>query len=301
LTNGVHQLIFVKKDGCRDTLVVKVYCTSTKLIQEKIYVGQKDTVCLDVAELLGNIKDIKNIWPLKSGEHAKFELLPGSRCITCTGIEAGGMDEAAFVITDEYGVQDTTMFQITVLERKDAVPTPEAVADQSVGKEGEVMILDVLTNDKLAGQKLVEIKITEQPKNGFVFVNQDNKIVFTPKPGFCDDDNDEFFAYKICTVGGCDDAPVTIRVLCSDIKVFTGFSPNNDGVNDTFVIEGVLANPDNQLTIFNRYGNQVYTKEGYRNDWDGTWNGRNLPDGTYFYLFEDGKGNTKAGYIQIQR
>ncbi len=301
LTNGVHQLIFVKKDGCRDTMVVKVYCTSTRLIQEKIYVGQKDTVCLDVAELLGNIKDIKNIWPSKSGEHAQFELLAGSRCITCTGMEAGGMDEAAYVITDEHGIQDTTIFQITVLERKDATTTPEAVSDQGVGKEGEVMILDVLANDKLAGQKLTEIKITEQPKNGFVFVNQDKKVVFTPKPGFCDDENDEFFSYKICTVGGCDDAPVTIRVLCSNIKVFTGFSPNNDGVNDTFVIEGLGVNPDNHLTIFNRYGNQVYTKEGYRNDWNGTWNGNNLPDGTYFYLFEDGKGNTKAGYVQIQR
>jgi len=301
LTSGVHQMIFIKKDGCRDTLVVKVACTTARIIKDTVYVAQKDTICLDVAELLGNIKDIQNIWPLKSGEHARFELIPGTRCITCLGIEAGGTDEAAYVIADDQGVHDTTYFQISVIERVQAVPTPEAIADDATIKEGEVMVLDVLANDKLGGAKLSEIKIVEQPKNGFVFINQENKVVFTPKPGFCDDTNDEFFSYKICTIGGCDDAPVTIKVLCNDIKVYTGFSPNGDGTNDTFVIEGTLSNPDNKLSVFNRYGNQVYFKENYRNDWGGTWNGKNLPDGTYFYLYEDGKGNKKAGYVQIQR
>jgi gliding motility-associated-like protein len=219
------------------------------------------------------------------------------------GVEAGGTDEAAYVIVDDEGVHDTTYFQITVLERVASIPTPEAVADAQIGKEGEVMILDVLANDKLLGAKLTEIKIVDQPKNGTVFINQENKVVFTPNPGFCDDTKDEFFTYKICTQGGCDDAPVTIKVLCSNIKIYTGFSPNGDGVNDTFVIDGITntSNADNRLSIFNRYGNQVYFKEGYRNDWNGTWNGKNLPDGTYFYLFQDGKGNKKAGYIQIQR
>jgi uncharacterized repeat protein (TIGR01451 family)/gliding motility-associated-like protein len=301
LSNGVHQLIFIKKDGCRDTSTVKVACTTARLIKDTVYVAQKDTVCLDVAELIGDIKAIKNIWPNKSGEHAKFELIPNSRCVTCLGVEAGGTEEAAYVIEDNKGVFDTTYFQITVLERKQTVPSPEAVADATTTKEGEVMILDVLANDKLGGAKLTSIKIVQQPKNGSVTVDQLNRVVFAPNPDFCNDDEDESFSYQICTVGGCDEAPVTIKVLCSNIKVYTGFSPNGDGVNDFFTIEGVNVDTDNKLSIFNRWGNQVYYKEHYRNDWGGTWDGKQLSDGTYFYLYEDGKGNKKAGYVQIQR
>lgn len=301
LSNGVHQLIFIKKDGCRDTSTVKVACTSARLVKDTVYVAQKDTICLDVAELLGDIKNIKNIWPNKSGEHAKFELIPGSRCVTCLGIEAGGTDEAAYIIEDTKGVFDTTYFQITVLERVQAVPSPEAVADEAKTKEGEAMILDVLANDKLGGAKLTTIKIVDQPKNGTVIIDQYNRVVFTPKPDFCNDEEDVYFSYQICTIGGCDDAPVTIKVLCNNIKVYTGFSPNGDGVNDFFYIEGANADSENKLSVFNRWGNQVFYKEGYRNEWGGTWDGKQLPDGTYFYLYEDGKGNKKAGYVQIQR
>jgi gliding motility-associated-like protein len=299
LTNGIHQLIFTNKAGCKDTMEARVACTTAKYVKETIYLNQKDTVCLDVAELLGSIAGIDNIWPGQSGAHAKFELIPGSRCITCLGVNAGGTDRAAYVITDDQGIRDTTFFEITV-KAKDP-KGPDAIEDAAKINQGDVMVLDVLANDKLGNLPLTEIRIVQQPKNAFVFVNNENKVVFTPNADFCDDNADESFTYKICTKEGCDEAPVLIKVLCSGIKVFTGFSPNGDGVNDTFVIEGAVDQSNNKLSIFNRYGNLVFFKEGYKNDWNGTWDGNNLPDGTYYYLYEDGKGETKAGYIQILR
>jgi len=53
--------------------------------------------------------------------------------------------------------------------------------------------------------------------------------------------------------------------------------------------------------IFNRWGNEVYSSENYQNDWDGTWDGKILPDGTYFYIFSDGRGNKFTGYVHINR
>ena len=299
LTVGNHQLIFTNKDGCKDTVAVRVACTSAKYIVETIEVNQKDTVCLDVSELLGKLSSVVNIWPSQSGAHARFDLVNGSSCITCLGVNAGGTDRAAFVISDEYGVHDTTFFEITVIEKNSK--GPDAIEDRAKMKQGEVMVLDVLANDQLGSAPLTEIKIVRQPKNAFVFMNPENKVVFTPSADFCDDSEDESFTYKICTREGCDEAPVLIKVQCSGIKIYTGFSPNGDGVNDTFVIDGALEQSNNKLSVFNRYGNQVYFKEGYRNDWNGTWEGKNLPDGTYYYLFEDGKGENMAGYLQILR
>ncbi|MBU2995019.1 gliding motility-associated C-terminal domain-containing protein [Cellulophaga baltica] len=68
-------------------------------------------------------------------------------------------------------------------------------------------------------------------------------------------------------------------------------SPNGDGSNDYFVIDGVVLSPNNLLQIFNRWGRVVYEKSNYNNEFEGTSNNsstiltdRKLPDGVYFYI-----------------
>jgi gliding motility-associated-like protein len=71
------------------------------------------------------------------------------------------------------------------------------------------------------------------------------------------------------------------------IELPTGFSPDNgDGLNDFYVIHGIDGLIDNKFTVFNRWGQVIFEKEGYQNDWAGTnFQGRLMPDGTYFILF----------------
>lgn len=82
-----------------------------------------------------------------------------------------------------------------------------------------------------------------------------------------------------------------------------GYSPNSDGKNDLFVIHGIEAFPDNVLTIYNRWGNIVYSKTEYLNEWDGiSNNGQSLPDGTYFAILEVNKGEiVLKGYVELRR
>jgi gliding motility-associated-like protein len=70
-------------------------------------------------------------------------------------------------------------------------------------------------------------------------------------------------------------------------KMPRGFSPDGNGVNDDLVIPGIKAYVTNNITIFNRWGNEVYNSEGpYQNDWSGKGkNGDDLPEGTYFVVF----------------
>ena len=88
------------------------------------------------------------------------------------------------------------------------------------------------------------------------------------------------------------------------IKLPNTFSPNGDGYNDFYVIKGIQGYPESQLDIFNRWGNLVYSKKGYTNDWNGVSNnGNELPDGTYFIVVDlnmEGKENVK-GSIDIKR
>ncbi|MCE7991917.1 MAG: BspA family leucine-rich repeat surface protein [Roseivirga sp.] len=61
------------------------------------------------------------------------------------------------------------------------------------------------------------------------------------------------------------------------------FSPNGDGVNETWVIEDLLDNPINEVKVFAQGGKLIYSKVNYRNDWDGTFKNEPVPDGTYYY------------------
>ncbi len=72
-----------------------------------------------------------------------------------------------------------------------------------------------------------------------------------------------------------------------DVELPTGFTPNNDGKNDYFVIKGIEEYADNTFEVYNRWGNRVYEKSGYSNEWDGVnQNGEPLPEGTYFIIFK---------------
>lgn len=62
------------------------------------------------------------------------------------------------------------------------------------------------------------------------------------------------------------------------------FTPNGDGFNDVWHIGNIHHYPNNEIQVFNRYGNVVYSITSYKNDWDGTYGGKQLPDGTYYYV-----------------
>lgn len=99
-----------------------------------------------------------------------------------------------------------------------------------------------------------------------------------------------------------DSVYVIVNPCTEDI---TAFSPNGDGVNDAFIVDD-LNGTDNSLKIFNRWGDLVNSYTNYDNVtvfWDGTdFNGVNLLEGTYFYVFETSDFSiTKSNWVQIVR
>jgi uncharacterized delta-60 repeat protein/gliding motility-associated-like protein len=77
-------------------------------------------------------------------------------------------------------------------------------------------------------------------------------------------------------------------------------TPNEDGLNDYFVIHGVDPNKKNKLTIFDRIGAVKFSASNYENDWNGTAkDGTKLSPGTYYYVFTNDKNSVK-GFIEIR-
>jgi gliding motility-associated-like protein len=103
---------------------------------------------------------------------------------------------------------------------------------------------------------------------------------------------------------GCiTNADITLKEP-SEVVLPNGFTPNGDGFNDFYVIKGIQGYPENQVNIFNRWGNLVYSANGYVNNWNGLSNDGNvLPDGTYFIVVDlnvEGK-EVLNGYIDLRR
>jgi gliding motility-associated-like protein len=81
------------------------------------------------------------------------------------------------------------------------------------------------------------------------------------------------------------------------IVINNAFSPNGDGINDYWVIQNINLYPENEVVVLNRWGNEVYTKKNY----DNTWDGSNLSEGTYLYILKGICDVTINGYITIIR
>ena len=88
-----------------------------------------------------------------------------------------------------------------------------------------------------------------------------------------------------------------------DINITAFFSPNGDGIGDTWKIQEVERYSNSKVWIFSRTGKQVYRASPYRNNWNGEFNGKPLPSGSYFYRLDlDGNGNVDfEGWIYLNR
>jgi gliding motility-associated-like protein len=145
--------------------------------------------------------------------------------------------------------------------------------------------------------------VTYEPQFGTLDMNADGSFTYTPDEQYCNTMNGgrpDYFIYEVCTAAGCESMSVNIIVECGELIVFTGFSPNGDGINDFFRIDGLQQYDDHKVAIYNRWGNVVFTSKDYNNDWYGTNDGNGLPDGTYFYVIEV-DGAQEMGYVQIAR
>jgi gliding motility-associated-like protein len=114
------------------------------------------------------------------------------------------------------------------------------------------------------------------------------------------------YSIKVTTALGCIAADyMTLTVVPYCVKPMNAFTPNGDGINDRWLITNGNCLSSATVQVFNRYGAKVFESNDYKNDWQGTYSGDPLPDGTYYYIIKyrliNGRAQVLKGNVTILR
>ena len=205
--------------------------------------------------------------PLDENENNDFDFL-----------EYGSDFSPVVALPDQvnYQINESVVFTISTLSSTNVIYQWQRSFD------GGVSYGDLYNSPKFSGVKTGQLTLNNAgyPDNGTMY-----RVILTP------------WAYA------CSEERISNATLLfyNELFIPNAFSPNGDRVNDYWEILGLQNYPGHKLEVFNRLGIKLYETNDYKNDWYGTYNGEQLPDGTYFYQLYLSEGVIEKGFIFIKK
>src|SRR5690606_42114943 len=135
------------------------------------------------------------------------------------------------------------------------------------------------------------------PSEGRYTVDAQGVVTFEPADGFT---GTSTVRYEVTDENGLvsNIATISVTVQTRPSKIPNVFTPNGDGRSDVIEIVGIEGFDRVEITVVNRWGNEVYRNKNYKNDWDG----QGLNEGTYYYVIITHNGSRQeryAGWVLI--
>ena len=129
-----------------------------------------------------------------------------------------------------------------------------------------------------------------------------NPSILNPSCSLPDNVKEVIYTLSVTGIGDCVSTDDVRIFLLKKLFISNVFSPNNDGINDTWEIKNLEYYPSARMQIFARNGQLVFESKGYTSPWDGRMGGKPLPMDTYYYILEPGIVlQPIKGYVTIIR
>ncbi len=237
--------------------------------------------------------------------------VPPQYKVTWKSLSGAKIADVTNLTTDVTGLKNgQNIFTITI---KDSICTSSQIVD-SVNIFVPVIPKAVSLALEMAAGDTIKAKVVEEappgtysatrldnPAQGRFDLFNNGQFTYISNPNFT---GVVRFRFMICSetcTGLCDTGEVRILIKPKavivkeiEIDVPNAITPNDDGKNDVLTIDNIEKFPNNELTIFNRWGDILYRAKPYANDWNGSnQKGDPLPEGTYYYVLRlninDGK------------
>ena len=295
--SGTYELIVIE-NGC-PSLPGLVTVEVTPLPELFPNAGNDTLICdgNDPIFLTAESSEFEGFWSTSSGLTI---LTPDSISTAVTGLSVGGSWHVVWtLISDgvcEVEASDSIRIQVANY--------PVAVNDFAGLLQDEfVNNVFAAENDTIFEVPLEgTVALIGQPPHGFAEVNPDYSVNYEPEAGYHGTDSVQYMYCRADCPDMCDTAWIYF-IIEPDIFVPDLITPNGDDINDSFEILGLDRYPQNELYIYNRWGNLIFETVDYANDWYGTHKGAPAPDGTYYYIFLDRISGREiaTGYITIHK
>lgn len=287
-------------DNCDTTIIfVESNVPKPDTVVVEMVIGTDSIYCVDVTSLPGALISFDQICTEVVSVGADFGPIgTSSHCLEIYGSDYG-LDTVCYAFCDDQFC-DTLVLVVNVIQ--DTTQAPVAIDDQENVRLNFWINFFPLEND-LTNGTIDSVRIELKPQLGSVTVNDDFSFTYTPDKNMCM--KQDSFTYRIFNKNGTDFATIYIDILCDEVTPFSALSPNGDGTNDFWYIQDIERYPENEVFVYNRWGNEIFYRKEYTNDepWDGLWKDTHLPAGVYYYVIKLGSPSIKtySGYIQISR
>ena len=254
-------------------------CTATVTVLDTV---APSVLCKDITLYLdgsGNVTLIPDSIDGGSTDNCSIDSLSVSQTVfTCVEM---GVNNVMLYVVDSSGNMDSCTAIVTVL---DTIP-PSIICPSDQNVETDVTCMYEIGDYTSLATSVVDncdmnnVIITQDPAAG-TMVTADN---ISNSSG-----------QTIVTIivqdmsGNIDSCDFVIDVDCSDeLEIPNVFTPNGDGTNDVWNLNGIDEYPDAIVQVFNRWGDVVFESTvGYTEAWDGTYNGTDVPVATYYYIIK---------------
>ena len=267
LTDGANVIsIFSEDDGCRSPEGYTLIVNSVSSNFSGAEIEQDDMALCDNNEISITAVNVPSGAEIEwTSNDEELVLVPQDNMVAISNIQDG---ENVIILTTSIGTCEDLSRDTIILTSLFGV---KANDDIVVIEPNESRNIDVISND-IFGQG-IDVTIIGQPVVGTAFVD-DNHITYIPPSGYV---GEVSIIYEICELdcpNFCSRSVLVIQVGDpSNCMVPTVITPNDDGVNDAFVIPCLDTNEhlNNQIIIFNQWGDEVFSANPYKNDWKGTY------------------------------
>ncbi|WP_044225542.1 T9SS C-terminal target domain-containing protein [Phaeodactylibacter xiamenensis] len=298
--NGTYPVIVT--NGCEYfDLVIEV---GPAIVWEQAAIFEEDTLsgCLDSVTLYANLPlGALGLWETDPASIITSPTTPATTIIW-GGAGAGWATWSLSRGDCPMYSQDTVWF---------AAPSDFIAYDDQldIPLDSTEMAINILENDELPGEPYT-VSIVDSTFADYISLSNTGQFIVSVSAGL---PAMLEVPYQICLIDCpdiCSEATIRISVeeASDEYEAWNGFSPNGDGINETLVFDQLEEAPDeypnNELIIFNRWGDIVFRAQPYQNDWGGTnQKGGRLPDGTYYYILrlDIGDGEIIKGDVTILR
>ncbi|EHQ25188.1 T9SS type B sorting domain-containing protein [Mucilaginibacter paludis] len=251
--------------------------------------------------LSNECQKLSSVYNLSFNQPIKFNILKsksgsicyGDRVTLSTSVTADSYLWSTGETTPQISVSKSGQYTVK-LKSAGSCETTQAV-DVTVLPQVQLAAIENKTICTMAGDKL---RIEAQ--SGFVNYQWNGRSTTV---NYLDVTSPGTYLLIATTADGCM-AQTTFEVTpwCEQVIIPNTFTPNGDGINDLWEIGGVEHDGTATVRIYNRYGNILVNKQANGFKWDGKFNGKDLPSGTYYYEIKTKKSATPlSGWVAIIR